>query len=251
MLPEDKEMNDKVDVIILEADGKINQKDGYGFLIRKRLSEYKIQAEIISLVDNSNTLESLPPKPLILSGGMTEVTAEVDWVIETKEFIKKKIAFNQKTPLNETNPILGICFGAQLIAESYDKGSVHYLEDPEVGVSRIKLDISNHPLFTGFKPLFDVYTFHYNQIKSEKLLQISTADFKGNQFVQAFEIPETSIFGTQYHPEFKFNEMSQLLKIYKPLIYELGLDIEKIINTLPEIPHNAQILKNFVEISNS
>ena len=46
MLPEDKEMNDKVDVIVLEADRKINQEDGYGFLIKKRLSEYKIQAEI-------------------------------------------------------------------------------------------------------------------------------------------------------------------------------------------------------------
>ena len=123
-----------------------------------------------------------------------------------------------------------------------------YLEDPEIGVSRIKLDISNHPLFSGFEPTFDAYTFHYNQIRSPKINQISTAEFKGHNFVQAFEIPGTSIFGTQFHPEFTFNEMFQLLKTYKPLITELGLDIDTIINTLPEIPHNAKILTNFYHI---
>ena len=152
--------------------------------------------------------------------GLTCVQQPYPWLKIEKAYIRKAIHNNKI--------VVGICLGAQLIAESYDKGSVHYLEDPEVGVSRIKLDISNHPLFTGFKPLFDVYTFHYNQIKSEKLLQISTADFKGNQFVQAFEIPETSIFGTQYHPEFKFNEMSQLLKIYKPWLTKGAKRLSKV-----------------------
>ena len=93
MPQEDRNMTKNTDVFILEADGKINQTNGYGFLLKKRLEEYNIQAKIISITNNSDPLDSLPPKPLILSGGMTEVTAEVDWVIEAKEFIKKKIPF--------------------------------------------------------------------------------------------------------------------------------------------------------------
>lgn len=240
-----KEELSETDIIILEADGKIDDKNnGYGYPIKNRLAEMDINSKIISLIDdsNSNHLDELPPKPLIFSGGMTEVTKNLDWINECKAFIKGKIEENKN---NKGIPIFGICFGAQLIAETYKKGSVMYLDTPEIGISKIKLNKTNHNLFKGFKKEFDAYSFHYNQIKTKDFSIISSTKINHNEFIQAFEIPNTPIFGVQFHPEFKINEMKTLLKIYEDLVKNLGHNINRIIENLPKIENNWLILKNF------
>ena len=233
----------KTDIIILEADGKIDEKNnGYGYPIKNRLAEMDIDSKIISLIDNSNHLDELPIKPLIFSGGMTEVTKNVDWINQSKNFIKKKI---EESKNNKGIPIFGICFGAQLIAETYKKGSVMYLDTPEIGISKIILNKTNHKLFKGFKKEFDAYSFHYNQIKTKDFSILSSTKIIHNEFIQVFEIPNTAIFGVQFHPEFKINEIKTLIRTYKDLVRNLGHDINNIIEKLPEIENNWQILKNF------
>ncbi|MFQ5819569.1 MAG: type 1 glutamine amidotransferase [Candidatus Heimdallarchaeota archaeon] len=234
------------DVIVLEADGKIDENEnGYGHVIVKRFADFNINAFLFSLVEQPQKLENLPPKPLILSGGMTGVTTDIDWVIKARELIYKTIKSNQKCGRDNHIPIFGICFGAQLIAECYSKGSVRYLDNPEIGVSRITLDFPSHPLFNGLKKQFNAYTFHYNQIQSQDVSILSSHQYNNNQFIQAFEIPNASTFGVQFHPEFAYEEMITLLRTYKNRIKNLRFKVETIIKTLPRISKNSFILKNF------
>lgn len=238
---DDKELS-KTDIIILEADGRINDKNnGYGQPIKKRLSEMEIDSKIVSLVENSAHLDKLPNKPLIISGGMTEVTKKIDWINQSKNFLRKKIMESQA---NERIPLLGICFGAQLIAESFQEGSVMYLDTPEIGASKIKLNKPNHKLLKGFKNEFNAYSFHYNQIKTEHFTVISSSKIQDNEFIQIFQIPNTTIFGVQFHPEFNINEMKSLFETYKNLITKLGKKINDIINNLPDLKNNWLIFKN-------
>lgn len=239
----------KADVIVLEADGKIDPQHGYGHLIVKRLAEFNINAIIISIVENTQTLEKLPPKPLILSGGMTEVTADVDWLNKTREFITGKIKANQKLEKEKRTPIFGICFGAQLLAECYSKGSVKYLDDPEIGITKVNIGSPHHPIFNGYKEDFNAYTFHYNQIKTQDVSTISSHQHKNHHFIQAFEIPNASCYGIQFHPEFNYKEFITLLHTYKQLLKDLGLNAENIIKNLPKIQQNSIILKNFIDLT--
>lgn len=239
---------DKSEVIILEADGKVDETNGYGYLIRKRLHEFGIKTSIIYLPEVADQLQTLPRKPFIISGGMTEVTAELDWIKKSKEFIGEVIKTNQSVNSKEKIPLLGICFGAQLIAESYLRGSVAYLEDPEIGNTQVILE-KQHPLFKGFSQKFPGYTFHYNQILPRKEFTILSAiKHMNHHFIQAFEIPHADCFGIQFHPEFQYQEFITLMKTYRELIIELGLDYEKIISEIKEIDSNAILLKNFVQI---
>jgi GMP synthase-like glutamine amidotransferase len=235
------------DVIVLEADGLIDETHGYGFSIMKRLNEFNLKPSLVSIVDNAEVLYQLPIKPLIFSGGMTEVTADVGWVTKAKQFVSEVVKTNKKKESQNRTPIFGICFGAQLIAEALIPGSVTYLEDPEIGTSSINLDIPNHNLFHGLQSTFDAYSFHYNQIKLGGLKSISSHTHMGNQFLQAFEIPNASVFGVQFHPEFKQSEMKKLLETYRELIGELGFDVTPIIADLPKISDTPLILKNFHE----
>ncbi|MFX1252186.1 MAG: type 1 glutamine amidotransferase [Promethearchaeota archaeon] len=247
---EDKDLHN-AHVIVLEADGKVDSQHGYGYLIAKRLTEFKINAALVSIVENAQILETLPPKPLILSGGMTEVTADIDWIVKTKAFFRERIKFNQEVEKKNRLPTFGICFGAQLLVESYSKGSVKYLDDPEIGITDVPLKVPSHPIFQGYEKQFKGYTFHYNQIKTQKVSVLSSHVHKGHHFIQAFEIPDSSCFGVQFHPELNYEEMKTLLHTYKDLIKNLGLDVDPIIRTLPKIPANSVILKNFCTLPGS
>ena len=233
------------DVIILEADGLIDSSNGYGTPILQALEDNGISASLVPIAHNTDVLQNLPKKPLIISGGMTEVTADIDWIRELKSFILSIIKSNQQSKYNHRQAIMGICFGAQIIAECYRKGSVTYLDDPEIGVSRISLDVENHNLFAGFSKVFDAYSFHYNQIGSDDVTVLSQHLHMGHRFIQAFEIPDASTVGVQFHPEFTHQQMSRLFETYRELIRDLGFDLQPIIDTLPPISGNRQILKNF------
>jgi len=60
------------DVIILEADGLIDSSNGYGTPIFQALEDNGISASLVPIAHNTDVLQNLPKKPLILSGGMTE-----------------------------------------------------------------------------------------------------------------------------------------------------------------------------------
>lgn len=220
--------------------------NGYGYPINERLSSFGVKSEIIPVAENTTILPDLPKKPLILSGGMTEVTADVDWISDLKTYIGKIIKQNQEIPGN-AQPILGICFGAQIIAESYRMGSVRFLEDPEFGTSRIVLENKDHPLFKGFNNEFDAYSFHYNQIWSDDLRILSKHKHMNHNFLQAFEVPEATVFGLQFHPEFSREQMITLFNTYRNVILEFGFDLQPIIDDLESIEGNENILRNFID----
>ncbi|MBD3190543.1 MAG: hypothetical protein GF308_07855 [Candidatus Heimdallarchaeota archaeon] len=235
-----------VDVFILEADGKINADYGYGYLIAKRLATFNVKTQLVSLEKHSDKLAQLPNIPFFISGGMTEVTAEVEWVREARTFLQETIRKNQENFPIKQQPIFGICFGAQIIAEAYRQGSVEYLDEPEIGITQVTVD-TPHPLFQGFKKKFPAYTFHYNQIKPcEDFSLLSLHRHRGHTFVQAFGIPKTLCFGVQFHPELMYDEFQMLMKTYADLLRSLNQDVEQILKQLPVIPTNAELLYNFL-----
>ncbi|MHA1883327.1 MAG: type 1 glutamine amidotransferase [Candidatus Thorarchaeota archaeon] len=234
------------DVIILEADGLIDEKHGYGTPIANRLEEFGIRSTMFHVEPNIDRLDTLSHKPLIISGGMTEVTADIDWIHKFKTFVLNII--NKNIEQESIQPIFGICFGAQLLVEAFSPGSVRYLDDPEIGISKIILDIHEHALFKGIDKEFDAYSFHYNQIWSDDVVVISDHLHEGHKFIQAFEIPEANVYGVQFHPEFSYAEMLQLFKTYKQLIAELGFDLSPIIQELPQLDGNQRMLRNFLAL---
>lgn len=237
---------EKSEVIILEADGKVDETNGYGFLIQKRLNEFNINSVKLYLPEIVEQLETLPYKPMIISGGMTEVTADIEWINKSKEFIQAVIKENRKSKSNK-RPLFGICFGAQLIAEGFKKGSVTYLDDPEIGITKVIVS-KKHPLFQSFPKEYLGYTFHYNQILPKMEFNIlSLNEHMGHKFIQAFEIPEASCFGVQFHPEFGYQEFLILMQTYHDLIIELGLDYNEIIESIREIDSNEKLFYNFIK----
>lgn len=240
----------EVDVIILEADGKIDEKHGYGYLIDKHLKSFGYSTRIFPMEKRFQKYNQLPKDiPIIISGGMTEVTSDKNWIQASRKYIRNIILNNQKCKQKQRQPLFGICFGAQLITESFHPGSVQYLDDPEIGLTTVKI-VREHPIFKGFPNEFQGYTFHYNQILPLKVFSLLSV-FKhcNHQFVQVFEIPNSSSFGVQFHPELELTNFNRLMKTYRQLLHKLGMNYKEILEQVTNIPSTCKLLHNFMQIT--
>jgi GMP synthase-like glutamine amidotransferase len=148
-------------------------------------------------------------------------------------------------------PVLGICFGAQILAESYMTGSVSFLRESEIGPRTINIDIPDHPLFRGTGNILKVYEFHYNKICCEGLIPVSSSAYRETSFLQAFQVPGTLCFGVQFHPEFDGNQLKNLTDHYGRLLSHLGWDNFSFNDEEKVLKPHYDILDNFMKIKRS
>ncbi|MCA1032428.1 gamma-glutamyl-gamma-aminobutyrate hydrolase family protein [Bacillus timonensis] len=244
------DLNIQYDVIVLEADGTVDSfGNGYAYQIKNGFEIHEYQPLVLSLKEYAYRLHELPKKPIVISGGMTEVTSTQSWIIEVKKYFKSLLERNMSSSIEERIPVLGICFGAQLLAECNHEGSVTYLKPPEMGISEITLT-KQHPLFSGLEENFLAFSFHYNQINTNQVSILSSNQKNNRSFVQAFEIPNTGCYGVQFHPELTSPAFRNLIKQYQQLLEEdLNVKLEEIEAGLKNRDcDNTVIFKNFMNI---
>jgi imidazole glycerol-phosphate synthase subunit HisH len=154
------------------------------------------------------------------------------------ECMKQLIDSGFKDKLNELvlekkTPILGICIGMQIMANSSEEGSLEglgwipgkvkkfdesllknkpYL--PHMGWNNIK-NIHNHIIFTGVDEIqgfYFVHSYYYECEKEENILTVCNygLDFSSSVF-------KRHIFGMQFHPEKSHSNGETLLKNFAKL----------------------------------
>ena len=156
-------------------------------LIARRIREFGVFSEIIShkslKIVNQNELYGV-----IFSGGPLNVYQD------------KKIELNKKI-FNLECPILGICFGHQMISKYYG-GKVKSSKTREFGFARIK-KIKNSPLTQNFfnkKNTNDVWMSHADHVTKIPKTFKKVASTKDSKFT-IIENIKLKRFGVQFHPE--------------------------------------------------
>lgn len=175
-------MNNVSDAQILIIDAGAQ----YGKVINRKIEELGVKTVFLPLTSTFETLsqysESL--KGVIISGGPGVGTAE------TADQLKE-------TVFKLDVPILGICFGNQIIASAFGS-TVESTQAREDGQFRISVDISS-PLFSGMKEEQEVLVTHgYGITKlGPDLRIIATSD----GHIQGVQHNTKAIYGVQFHPE--------------------------------------------------
>jgi GMP synthase (glutamine-hydrolysing) len=160
----------------------------YSQLIARRIRECKIYSEIYPPDMDVEKIKSLSPKGIIFSGGPASV-------------YEKNAPRCDPALLRMDIPILGICYGMQLIAHLLG-GEVTHSERREYGKAKLILDRSGK-LFQhiGRKgDQLDVWMSHGDQIKTLPSGFDAVAHSKNTPFA-AMEDASKRIYGLQFHPE--------------------------------------------------
>ncbi len=174
-------------IVILDFGGQ------YTHLIARRIRQLGIYASIKDPDDfepNQKNGEDADTVGLIFSGGPQSVNAEN----------AHKINFNIK---EVQVPILGICYGHQLIASIFG-GEIYQSKRKEYGLSEIKCDTSS-TLFKSMDERQTMWMSHGDHV--EKMPDnFKITSYTEDVPVASYESKDARIFGVQFHPEVTHSE---------------------------------------------
>lgn len=171
-------MNEQI--IILDFGSQYTQ------VIARRIRECKVYSIIVKYDTPAEELKKLNPLGLILSGGPSSVYAK---------------GAPQPDPaiFQMGIPILGICYGLQLLAKHLD-GQVEKGQKREFGKGNLTVTNPDCRLFKKCPSPLQVWNSHADKITQlpKGFRAVATTE---NSDYAAIEHPEKSFFGLQFHPE--------------------------------------------------
>src|SRR4029077_10518443 len=103
-------------------------------------------------------------------------------------------------------PVLGICYGAQLLAQQLG-GSVAHTGRGEYGRTALSV-LGSSALFLDLPSEQDVWMSHFDSIQAAPPGFVVTAS-TAEAAVAALESPERHLYGVQFHPEVAHTERGQ------------------------------------------
>ncbi|MBU2476945.1 glutamine-hydrolyzing GMP synthase [Candidatus Micrarchaeota archaeon] len=162
----------------------INFGGQYCHLIARKIRELGVKAEIFSHTISVQELKKLNPDGIILSGGPASVNQ--------KDAPKMDLKI-----LDLGIPVLGICYGMQLIAKGLN-GTVDKGPSKEYGKSIISVK-GKDPLLKGLKKE-QVWLSHFDTVKKAPKNFVVSSSTKTCSISSMYS-PSKKLFGLQFHPE--------------------------------------------------
>ncbi len=172
-------------IVVLDFGGQYKQ------LIARRVRENQVYCEIHPYTISLEKLKEMHPKGIILTGGPNSVYEETSPTY-TAELFEIGV------------PILGICYGSQLMAYRLG-GRVATAPVSEYGHTSTQVDDASSALFDGVKTESTVWMSHTDyiaQVPEGFHITAHTADCPA----AAMEDPERQLYAVQFHPEVEHTE---------------------------------------------
>jgi GMP synthase (glutamine-hydrolysing) len=172
-------------VAILDFGSQYNQ------LIARRIREMGVYCELIPGNAPAEKIFAHAPGAIILSGGPSSVYDEGS-------------PHPDPEVLGSDLPILGICYGMQLLA-LYGGGAVQGGHDREYGPAKLRLAAGSGSLFEGIADGLQAWMSH-----GDRVVQVprgyGIAAFTDSLPIAAMESPGAKRYGVQFHPEVMHTE---------------------------------------------
>ena len=173
-------------IIVLDFGSQYNQ------LITRRIREFGIYSELLSHKITAEEIKKINPKGIIFSGGPNSVY--------------DKDAFRIDPKIYELGiPILGICYGMQLMAYNLGGGRVEPADNREYGHADIDITDKNAKLFKGLPTKQTVWMSHGDLVK-EVPTGFKAVATSVNCPISSMADDARKFYGVQFHTEVRNTE---------------------------------------------
>ncbi len=174
-----KKQRSRETILILDFGSQFTQ------LIARRIRESKVFSRIVPFNISMDAIKEMNPKGIILSGGPMSVY-DKNAPMPNKEIFKLGV------------PILGVCYGMQVITEIFG-GKVAKGKEREYGRAELFVD-SNRDLFANLPTNLTCWMSHGDEIQKAPP-GFTTLAHTLNAPIAAFGNRSKNIYGVQFHPE--------------------------------------------------
>jgi GMP synthase (glutamine-hydrolysing) len=178
---------------------------------------------------------------IIITGSHAMVTDREDWSEQTAAWIPRVIESGV--------PLLGICYGHQLMAHAMGGVVGNFPGGVELGTVPVTLTdkADKDPLFNGLPNSIMAHASHTQTVLQLPPDAIPLASNE-NEPHHAFAIGPCA-WGVQFHPEFDADIMKTYVHAFSDLMKSHGQDPDQAVKTITETPHSMQLLNRFIEIA--
>jgi len=201
----------------------------YSHLICRRIREFSVYAELVPFDISMEELKQKNPKGIIFSGGPSSVYNS-DAPLPQKEIFDAKL------------PLLGICYGHQLIVDKF--GGKVKQANKEYGSSVLMID-DESKLLNGIGDTIRAWMSHGDE--AEKIPEnFEIIGHTENARAAAIANKSKTVFGIQFHPEVVHTEKgTNILKNFVLNVCKAKQDwtmegfVEKTVNEISKIDGNV------------
>lgn len=177
----------------------------------------------------------------IITGSGAMVTQRLDWSERTAGWLVDAAAIGL--------PMLGVCYGHQLLAHAFG-GRVDYNpRGREIGSVSIKLlpAAQDDVLFGALPALFDAHATHLQTVVEapRSAVVLARSDLDECQAVRYAE----KVWGVQFHPEFGVAPMRAYLRARTKTIRQEGLDAAALLKSVQACPQPRTVLRRFARLA--
>lgn len=198
-------------------------------------------ADIVTIDVLKDTLpETIECAGVVITGSHSMVTDNLSWSVALEKWISSL--------LEDEVPILGICYGHQLLARAAGGEVGYHPLGKEIGTVTVNLvnEYASDPVFSCLPSSFSAHTTHAQTVLRlpDKAVKLAENTFEPNHI---FRIGPCA-YGVQFHPEYSANIMKSYIQEQSDELIAEGRDIAKLMSTVEDTPVAALVLKYFCSI---
>jgi GMP synthase (glutamine-hydrolysing) len=200
------------------------------------LSE-KLDRQVVDI-----TCQPLPGEPdqwdgIVVTGSPAMVSDRAPWSESAAAWLAKAVEMRI--------PVLGVCYGHQLLAHALGGKVGYHPKGRETGTYQVNLHASaqGDPLFEGLPAEFPAQLSHRQSVLElpGNAILLASNEFEPHQ---AFRVGPCA-WGVQFHPEFTADIMRAYLKAQTPDLLKEGLSPDSLMARVADAPHARSLLQRF------
>jgi GMP synthase (glutamine-hydrolysing) len=178
---------------------------------------------------------------VVVTGSHAMVTDRAEWSVRTAAWLLDALAAGV--------PILGICYGHQLLALAAGGRAGDNPEGREFGTAEIRVlrGAEGDPLFRGLPPAFPAHVCHAQAVTALPPGAVLLAS-SGRDPHQAFRLG-TRAWGVQFHPEFSAEASRYYVKACAGELRAEGQDPNALEAGVRDTPESEGLLRRFGEMA--
>ncbi len=203
---------------------------------RNRLGGHS-QVEVVDVVTGADPGRPQNWHGILVTGSPAMVTDREPWSERTAAWLAEAVA--------QSVPVLGVCYGHQLLAHALGGESGYRTQGRESGTFEVSLlpEARNDALFRRLPDRFPAQLTHGQSVLRLPPEAILLAKSDGDNH-QAFRVGRHA-WGVQFHPEFTADIMRAYLGIQAPALRDEGQDVERLLRNVREAPIASGLLGRF------
>jgi GMP synthase (glutamine-hydrolysing) len=173
----------------------------------------------------------------IMTGSSSSVTERAPWMLRAEELLRQIVLAR--------TPVLGICFGHQMLAQALGGEVGKNPFGREIGTVRLERS-GDSPLLAGLPRTFDVHQTHVDAVTrlppGAEVLATTARDP-----VAAYRLGGR-VHAVQFHPEMDADILRGYVTARAPIIRDEGDDPEALLAGIHDGTRGHDVLRNFVHL---